>query len=90
MIVGLENVQESTVLSFPNQSRTYDPAADRVRFWGHDGALEITFFLQLTALFRLYPQTSNTEAEVLAAFDEGWSLGVCQDFRVRAGFVMRA
>jgi hypothetical protein len=61
------------VLSFPNQSRAYDAATDRIRFWGHDGALEVTFFLQLNALFRLYPRTSNTEAGILAAFDEGWN-----------------
>ncbi len=61
------------MLSFPNQSRTYDAAADRIRFWGHDGTLEITFFLQLNALLRLYPRASNTEAGILAAFDEGWN-----------------
>ena len=65
------------MLNFPNQSRSYDAATDRIRFWGHDGALEITFFLQLNALFRLYPRTSNTEAGILAAFDAGWSR-ICQ------------
>ena len=59
------------MLSFPNESRTYDPAADRIRFWGHDGAQEIAFFLQLNALFRLYPRTTNDEAGILAAFDAG-------------------
>ena len=59
------------MLNFPNESRTYDAVADRIRFWGHDGALEVPFFLQLNALFRLYPRTSNTEAGILAAFDAG-------------------
>ena len=61
------------MLSFPNQSRAYDVAGDRVRFWGHDGAFEIPFFLQLDALIRLYPRTTNTEAGILAAFDAGRS-----------------
>jgi len=60
-------------LSFPNRSRSYDAAGDRVRFWGHDGAIEVPFFMKLSALFRLYPRTNNTEAGILAAFDIGWS-----------------
>jgi hypothetical protein len=59
------------VLSFPNASRSYDPAADRIRFWGHDGANEIPFFLQASALLRLYPQTGSTTEAILAAFDDG-------------------
>jgi hypothetical protein len=59
------------VLSFPNQSRSYNVATDRISFWGHDGAVEIPFFLQMATLFRLYPKTSNTEAAILAAFDAG-------------------
>ena len=60
-------------LSFPNRSRSYDAAGDRIRFWGHDGAIEVPFFMMLSALFRLYPRTNNTEAGILAAFDDGWS-----------------
>jgi hypothetical protein len=33
-------------LNFPNFSRSYDAAANRIRFWGHDGAVEIPFFLE--------------------------------------------
>ena len=29
------------MLKFPNASRSYDPTRHCVRFWGHDGALEI-------------------------------------------------
>ena len=61
------------MLSFPNQSRTYDAEPDRISFWGHDGALEISFFLERSALLRLYPQTGNSEAAILAAFDAGRS-----------------
>src|SRR5436309_8177439 len=28
-------------LNFPNASRSYDPAEGFIRFWGHDGALEV-------------------------------------------------
>jgi hypothetical protein len=61
------------MLRFPNESRTYDATADRIAFWGHDGALEIPFFLQSSALFRLYPRAANNEVGILAAFDDGVS-----------------
>ncbi|MEX0854115.1 MAG: DUF1488 domain-containing protein [Bauldia sp.] len=60
-------------LSFPNHSRSYDAVRGRISFWGHDGALEIPFFLELNALFRLFPRTANNEAGILAAFDAGWN-----------------
>ena len=56
-------------LSFPNLSRSYDPARRRIRFWGHDDALEVPFFLEESAVFRLSPKTRNDEAAILAAFD---------------------
>jgi Protein of unknown function (DUF1488) len=56
-------------LSFPNPSRSYDPDRRRVRFWGHDSAMEVPFFLEENALFILYPKTKNTEDAILAAFD---------------------
>lgn len=58
-------------LSFPNESRSYDPSLRRIRFWGHDGAIEVPFFLDENAIFRLFPRTKNVEAGILAAFDEG-------------------
>jgi hypothetical protein len=63
--------EQPAVLSFPNSSRSYDAAADRIRFWGHDGANEIPFFLQANALLRLYPRTGSTSEAILAAFDAG-------------------
>ena len=60
-------------LSFPNRSRSYDATAGRIRFWGHDGAIEVPFFIHLPALFRLSPRTDNTEAGILAAFDIAWT-----------------
>lgn len=56
-------------LSFPNPSRSYDPVSRRIRFWGHDSAMEVRFFLEENAIFILYPQTKNTEEAILTAFD---------------------
>lgn len=59
------------MLTFPNPSRSYDAASDRVSFWGHDGTLEVSFFLLANTLFHLYPRTGYTEPAILAAFDAG-------------------
>ena len=56
-------------LSFPNQSRSYDPSRNLVRFWGYDSALEIPFFVEAGALCKLKPGTKKAEAEYLEAFD---------------------
>jgi len=56
-------------LSFPNESRSYDAKRNLVRFWGYDSALEISFFVEVGALYKLSPQTKNSEAGSLEAFD---------------------
>lgn len=56
-------------LSFPNPSRSYDATQHRVRFWGYDNALEVSFFLEESALFGLDPKTGNVEDAMLATFD---------------------
>lgn len=56
-------------LGFPNPSRSYDPDHHRIRFWGHDSAMEVPFFLDENAIFVLYPKTGKTEAAILEAFD---------------------
>jgi hypothetical protein len=56
-------------LSFPNLNRSYDPERRRVRFWAHDSAMEIPFFLNESALLRLNPKAARTEAAMLATFD---------------------
>ncbi len=56
-------------LNFPNRSRSYEERRNLVRFWGYDTALEISFFVEVSALFKLYPQTKNEEAGYLEAFD---------------------
>lgn len=56
-------------LSFPNQSRSYDAEAHRVRFWGYDSTFEVPFFLDENVLFALHPRTEKIETAILAAFD---------------------
>jgi hypothetical protein len=56
-------------LSFPNQSRAYDATRRAVRFWGHDSAMEASFFVSEDALKRIQPDLCFDEAGVLSAFD---------------------
>ena len=56
-------------LSFPNVSRSFETKRNRVRFWGYDSALEITFFVDGGLLAKLCPDYENGEAGVLKAFD---------------------
>ena len=57
-------------LNFPNESRCFDASRNSVRFWGYDGALEITFFIEATALEKLVPGAAPSEFGLLNAFDE--------------------
>jgi hypothetical protein len=61
---------ETMALQFPNVSRNYDAEHRRIRFWGHDDALEVSFFLDENAIFRLNPRTKNVEDGMLGTFDE--------------------
>lgn len=56
-------------LNFPNRSRSYDARRGLIRFWGYDSALEISFFVEVSALYKLNPQTKNLEAGYLETFD---------------------
>jgi hypothetical protein len=58
------------MLNFPNTSRCYDAKRRCVSFWGHEGALEVTFFVEEEAVFRLAPDTRHNEVAVLASFDK--------------------
>jgi hypothetical protein len=58
------------MLNFPNQSRVFDPTRRAVRFWGHDSAMEWSFFVTEDALKRLQPNMRYDEASVLRAFDD--------------------
>jgi len=56
-------------LDFPNQSRSYDATLRAVRFWGHDGAMEASFFVNEDALKLIQPGMRFDEAGALSAFD---------------------
>jgi hypothetical protein len=56
-------------LSFPNESRSYDATRQAVRFWGHDSAMEASFFVSEEALKRIQPSAHPDEAGLLRAFD---------------------
>ena len=57
------------MLNFPNRSRIFDPTRRAVRFWGHDSAMEWSFFVTEEALKQLQPRTERDEASLLLAFD---------------------
>jgi hypothetical protein len=55
-------------LNFPNGSRSYDATRQAVRFWGYDGAMEVSFFVTAEAL-RAFNAQSADERALLNAFD---------------------
>lgn len=57
-------------LSFPNLSRSFEAKQNRVRFWGYDSAIEITFFMPTDALLKICPEVIAAEDEILDAFDD--------------------
>ena len=56
-------------LMFPNPSRSYDATRRAVRFWGHDSAMEWSFFVTEDALRQVDPAVAGDEAAMLGAFD---------------------
>jgi Protein of unknown function (DUF1488) len=56
-------------LSFPNQSRSFDATRCAVRFWGHDSAMEASFFVTDDALRRITPDMRFDEDGFLSVFD---------------------
>lgn len=61
---------KAMTLSFPNQSRSFDATKNRVRFWGYDQSMEISFFMEAAALEKFCPEMGTAEAGVLKAFDD--------------------
>ena len=59
------------MIEFPNHSRSYDQTRRAVRFWGHDSALEATFFIDEGALRRIQPDARPDEPGFLNAFEAG-------------------
>jgi Protein of unknown function (DUF1488) len=62
-------VSAHMALMFPNASRSYDATRRAVRFWGHDSAMEWSFFVTADALKRVSPAMKDDEAGMLGAFD---------------------
>ena len=56
-------------LSFPNRSRSYDATRRAVRFWGHDSAMEASFFVTEDALKQIQPAARLDEDGLLGTFD---------------------
>ena len=57
------------MIDFPNHSRSYDRTRRAVRFWGHDSAIEASFFIEEDALRRIKPNARPDESGYLEAFD---------------------
>jgi hypothetical protein len=62
------------MISFPNESRVFDPTRRAVRFWGHDRTMEWSFFVTEEALNQLQPHGGRDEAGLLLAFDANRAL----------------
>ena len=58
-----------SMIDFPNHSRSYDVTRHAVRFWGHDSAIEASFFVDEEALARIQPGVRPDESGFLNAFD---------------------
>ena len=61
-------------LSFPNPSRFYDGTRRAVRFWGHDSAMEASFFVDADALKRIKPDMPLDEVGLLGTFNSNRKL----------------
>jgi hypothetical protein len=62
-------IGHSRMIEFPNHSRSYDRTWHAVRFWGHDSAIEESFFIDESALRRIQPDARPHESGFLNAFD---------------------
>src|SRR5271166_1181674 len=63
-----------TMIEFPNHSRSYDKTRRAVRFWGHDSAIEASFFIDEDALRRIQPDARPDEPGFLDVFDSNRDL----------------
>jgi hypothetical protein len=61
-------------LNFPNRNRFFDSTRRAVRFWGHDTAMEASFFVTEDALKQVQPDMRFDEAGLLSAFDANRNL----------------
>jgi hypothetical protein len=68
-VVADEAQLAKLVHEMANHSRSYDPTRRAVRFWGHDSAIEVSFFIDEDALKRIQPDARPDESGFLNAFD---------------------
>jgi hypothetical protein len=80
----LRNGGITMALSFPNRSRFFDATRRAVRFWGHDSAMETSFFVTEDALKRVQPDMRFDENGILSAFDSNRELIYATATRVYA------
>jgi len=73
-LTGDDLIGAGRVIDFPNHSRSYDPTRRAVRFWGHDSAMEASFFINEDALRRIQPDARLDESGFLKAFDSNRDL----------------
>jgi hypothetical protein len=57
------------MIDFPNHSRSYDQTRRAVRFWGHDSAIEASFYIAEGALKHIQPDVRPDASGFLNAFD---------------------
>ena len=57
------------MIDFPNHSRSYDSTRRAVHFWGHDSAIEASFYIDEDAMTRIQPGVRLDESGFLNAFD---------------------
>ena len=62
------------MIDFPNYCRSYDPTRRAVGFWGHDSAIEASFFINEDALKRIQPDARPDESGFLNALDSNRDL----------------
>ena len=56
-------------LAFPNSSRSYDATRHAVRFWGHDTAMEWSFFVTAEELRRDDPEIAEFDSVMISSYD---------------------
>ncbi len=62
------------MLHFPNQIRVFERTRRAVHFWGHDSAMEWSFFIGEDALKLVQPDMRSDEEGFLRAFDSNRAL----------------
>lgn len=56
------------MIDFPNHSRSYDSTRRAVRFWGHDSAIEASFYIDEDVMTRIQPGVLLDESGFLSVF----------------------